>query len=72
MHDDDRHTTLSGELEHLITCTSAPDVVQHVRPCVEGSGGNFDLLGVGAKRQGWEHAPKTLNSGDQPGDLVCR
>jgi hypothetical protein len=64
MHDDDRHAALSGELEHLIACTSAPYVIQHVRPCVERSGGNFNLLGVGAEREGWEHTPKSFNSGD--------
>ena len=51
MHDDNRHAALSGELQHLITYASPPDVVQHVRPRVERRSGHLNLLGVGAQRQ---------------------
>ena len=70
MHDDDRHTTLSGELQHLIARTRPPDVVQHVRPCIERGGSHLNLLGVGAECQRWKHAAKAFNRGDQPSDLV--
>jgi hypothetical protein len=72
MHDDNRHAALSGELQHLITYASPPDVVQHVRPRVERRGGHLNLLGVGAQRQCGQHASKPLNGGSESGDLVCR
>ena len=72
VHHDDRHAAVSGELQHLITSTRSPDVVQHVRPRVERCGGNVNLLRVGAERQRGQHSAETLNGGNEPCNLVCR
>jgi hypothetical protein len=72
MHHDNRNATLGSELQHLIACSSSPDIVEHVRPCIECGGGNLNLLGIGAERQRWEHAAKSFNGGNKPGDLICR